>query len=292
MRQSVPHRLAVVVLNWRDLARTLRCVSHLDQCPQVETIVLVDNESDGRLEQEIERRGLARTVTIAGPRNLGYSSGVNLGIRHVLEDHTHVLLVNNDAVIEPDSIALLLDASVAAGDRCVVTPTVLRPDGSVESSGEVFRRLTFSVRPARIIEQANFLTFACVLVPTAVFASVGLLDERFFMYWEDVDFGLRCRAAGLSFAHARDATVYHERSASHSRAGGRIDVYSAFGVTRLAMGLGGLARVGGALRICLRFARRLARGEVRAAQAVMVGAYLGVSSRDLGADTMQRHFSW
>lgn len=104
------------------------------------------------------------------------------------------------------------------------------------------------------------------------------------MYWEDVDYGFRVREAGLSLEVVEGATVHHERSKSHSRAGNAIDLYSAHGLVVLAKKRGGVVLVLGLpVRLTARLLRRLLNRDFDAVKAVLRGArsgWRGLSAAD------------
>lgn len=263
--------VTAVVLNWRDRASTEACVSALLSEKAVTNVVLVDNESSGDLRHLISDR----VDLIEQGANLGFSRGVNIGIRAALSsDAAAVLVINNDAVVVPGCVDVLVRAWNERPTVGIFAPLVLNTDGSEQSTGGVFRPGRGSVVELSA-SPPNYLTWACVLVPRLTVEAIGLLDERFFMYWEDVDFGLRLRDAGLAMEVVPQAAVLHARSVSHSRAGAKIDRYSMHGLTLLSLKRGGRAAwIGLPVRLAGRILTRLgSRAHVRA---VLAGALDGV----------------
>jgi GT2 family glycosyltransferase len=263
-----------VVLNWRDAESTRTCVESLVAEPAVSHTVLVDNESTGEL-RSIESDGV---TLIEQEENLGFSRGVNIGVRAALEQGAQaVLVINNDALVESGAVAELIETWRAHGDRTgIVAPMVRYADGTLQSSGGRLR--PFDASTTDLVEpgEANYLTWACILLPRATTESIGLLDERFFMYWEDVDYGLRVLDAGLDLLVAERASVVHEKSKSHGRAGTAIDRYGARGLVVLARTRRGvLLYVGLPLRITARVLRRLLEGRPAHAAAVLKGVREG-----------------
>ena len=261
-------RIVAVVLNWRDAASTRRCVESLRNETGIDAIIVVDNESTGQL-RDMQGKDVHLSEQT---ENLGFSRGINVGLRHGLHEGADaVLVINNDAEVRAGSVdALVKGWELASGRVGMLAPIVLNPDGTEQSTGGFFRAWDASTRDlgARHI---NYLTWACVLVPRATLEVVGLLDEDFFMYWEDVDYGLRVGDAGLDLVVVRDAVVVHAKSASHGRAGNAIERYSARGLTLLCRKRGGVARfVGLPYRLGGRVLSRIPRGRAAVA-AVMAG---------------------
>jgi len=153
------------------------------------------------------------------PRNAGYAAGMNAGIAHLrARGCDRFLLLNNDAVLDPGCLLRLAEALdgpawAAAG------PVVLRAsDGRVESEGIRFeprwgrQRLAAhgeAFLPGEGRVAAESLSGAAWMLTAAALDRVGMLDEAYFHSFEDTDWCLRARAAGLSLALVRGAVVRH-----------------------------------------------------------------------------------
>lgn len=266
-----------VVLNWRDTERTERCLKSLLLEDDIHRVVLVDNESEGLLRGIAESSAAPKVQLLELQENLGFSAGVNHGIRAAFDDPTQFLLIiNNDAELVPGSLSELVRCASSHSNAGLLAPLILNPDGTRQSSGEFFNPWSFAVKPATNNLTPTFLTWACVLIPRRTLDVVGLLDETFFMYWEDTDYGLRCLAEGLDLVVVETARVVHEISSSHAKANRKIDLYSMLGVARLARKLGGRAYLGLLVRFGARFLRRALRRDFKGAFAVACGLVLGL----------------
>jgi GT2 family glycosyltransferase len=217
-------RLAAVVLNFRTAADTaIATGSLLASDRQPDDIIVVDNDADSACRNELARRGDAITYVQPGG-NLGFSGGMNVGIRLALDRGADfVLLVNSDVVVPPDCIGQLEAALAARPDTGIAGPLVLSrslPD-VVGSSGVDYNRGTGRMRHrgvGAIVDSAKNLADAEVdavsgclmLVARNVFDRVGLLDERYFFSFEEIDFCLRARAAGIGTRLVGGAVAYHE----------------------------------------------------------------------------------
>lgn len=223
--------VTAVILNWKDEKNTLACVEHLANSGDLKAIYIVNNEAAHPIQiSQSQKQTIATIHQISLPENRGFSAGINVGTRAALEaGATSILYINNDARIDAENLALLC-RELQQKHADVVAPVILNPDGTVQASGARISKFSLAVEEQISYDDADFLTFACVLITAETFRRVGLLDEAFFMYWEDVDFGLRVKAAGLSQRVVRDAVATHEVSSSRKIAGSRIDLYSAFGL--------------------------------------------------------------
>lgn len=220
--------LAAVVVNYRTPEQTAIAIRSLAASNRaVEQLIVIDNAGDGAARAALGPF-CPRVVYERTGRNLGFSGGVNVGIRRALEAGADaVLLVNSDALVPPDCIGKLTELFRSAPDVGIGGPLLLsrsNPD-RIASAG-----LTYSVRTGRMRQlhegapagahefrtrvDVDAVSGCVMLVRRAVFEAIGLLDERFFYSFEDLDFCLRARAAGFGTALAGRAVAYHEGGAS------------------------------------------------------------------------------
>lgn len=236
-------RVAVVVLDYNGAEETLACVRSVlgSLHPAVEVLV-VDNGSDARSVEAL-RAGLVPVtghepeegelgpdlppgsraarhgprVTFLGlPRNLGYTGGNNVGLRRALAlGCDAALLLNNDVVVPPDAIGRLVEALEADAGLGIVGALNVDPaDGKTVVEAGVRMDLVWldaHLVPPRThgVERVDKVMGSAMLVRSAVLREVGLLDERYFLYWEDTDFCFRARARGHGVAVSYDARVLH-----------------------------------------------------------------------------------
>jgi len=186
-------------------------------------VVIVDNASTDASGDDLQRL-LPDAVLLRAPENLGTAGGNNIGVRYCLEEaFDRILILNNDTVLTPDFLSKLV---AFADGRTIAVPKVLYRDdprlisthaGDFDWRFGLFRR-TFHGKPdgpatnrPRDLETASF---CCALVPAAAFREVGLLDERFFMYYEETDWLRHALAAGFRLRYDPEAVIYHMESAS------------------------------------------------------------------------------
>jgi GT2 family glycosyltransferase len=210
------------VLNYRTADDTRLAVASLRASRRdLADIIVVDNGSaDGAA-----LAGLGSRVTlIRAPRNLGYSGGMNLGIRDALRRGAErVLLVNSDVIVPPDCVERLersLDTTPRAG---IAGPRILaRADPDlIASEGMSYAPASGRMRHAQFgerIDEGRFVgdrvvdgvSGCLMLIARDVFDAIGLLDEDYFFSFEDLDFCLRARRAGYATVLSALATVHHE----------------------------------------------------------------------------------
>jgi hypothetical protein len=224
--------VSVVVLHWRGLADTLACLESLMRLDYPSShVIVVDNGSGDDLAAI--RRQFPQATVVENGRNLGFAGGSNVGIARALADGAeYVFLLNNDTEVAPDLLSRIVDAAESDPSIGIIGPTVLYYDPSdvIWSAGgtvgplaqtshlDVDERLPD--RPIVELRDVDYVTGCALLVSRAVVERIGVLDERFFAYFEEVDLCARAREAGFRVVHAPTGRVWHkiERTArAHSR---------------------------------------------------------------------------
>lgn len=215
--------LGVVVLHFGNVRDTQACLrSLLAADPRPARIVVVDNGGDGidRLLAAAAPPPSPRIELLSPGANLGYAGGMNLGIRTLMSDEEVrvIVLLNNDTVAAPDVFRGLGEALREGSGVHLATPRILYDDSDrTWSAGErvcyplLWARSYSAAPPARRI---NGVTGCAMAVRREVFERIGLFDENYFAYVEDVDFCLRANAAGFRFTCCPESVVYHNASSS------------------------------------------------------------------------------
>lgn len=200
-------------------------------------VVVVDNQSnDGSvsaIRMWLERNDKdAKVLLIEAPHNRGFASGNNIGIRAVEADN--YLLLNSDTLIRVGAIETLMNATREYPEMGLFSPRLEWPDGTGQEScfrfqtpfsefiaasktrliGHILRRFVVAQPVQSESFRPDWTSFACVLIRSQVFDSVGLLDEGYFMYFEDAEFCYRARNNGWNILHDPRARVVHLRGGS------------------------------------------------------------------------------
>lgn len=249
---------SVIVVNWRQPELTLRCLAALAKQETTRTIevILVENEAVPGAA-DVFRQAYPHVRVIEDPRNSGFAGGVTSGIAASTGDV--VVLVNNDAVPDPDFVDQGLDAlesagvTVAAVSATVVLEGLFVPASSADDhtlrglDGALWRRALDSEGGKALLNgtgismnaQANGhdrewlspvdavretgepfgFSGGAAFVRRRALDEVGGFDESLFMYYEDLDVSWRLRLAGYRIEHAPGARVVHRHAASSSSGG-------------------------------------------------------------------------
>ena len=231
--QSVPELIIIIVsYNTRDCLDACLRSLHAPAPRCSHTIVVVDNGSRDGSVARVRAAWPAVRVIDAG-RNLGYAAANNAAIRAT--DSELLLLLNSDTLVPPGAVDRLVTQLRVRAEAAAVGPRLTDADGNVELSwgppvtpwSAAWRKLQGALLARRVpalsawiaaaasrARYAAWLSGACLLVRRADAHAVGLLDERFFLYFEDVDFCLALRRRGRRMRFVPEVTVIHHRGRS------------------------------------------------------------------------------
>lgn len=222
--------LSIIIVSFNARRDLERCLESLRAAPPVATheIVVVDNGStDGSAEAAREVAGVR---VIESGANLGFARANNVGIRETTG--TNILLLNSDTIVPAGAIDQLIAELDRDSGVAVVGPRLIDGTGCAELSfGQMitpwheFRQKRRSKSPAvealtRQRQEPDWVSGACLLVRRADAEAVGGLDERYFMYTEDVDFCAAIRARGRRILFVPEVEVVHLRGRSAASAPG------------------------------------------------------------------------
>lgn len=218
---NVNPRVTCIVLNWNGWQDTVDCLEVLNVSTYSNiSVLVVDNGSTDDSVSRI-RNAHPGVAIIETRRNLGFAGGNNAGIRHALaQGAEYVWLLNNDTTPAPDALsALVAKATSDSGLGAVASVSYYADTPSeVEAWGGAhvnlwcgFGRNSTQPRPD---EWFHSLNGTSLLISKAALEDAGLLDEGFFLYWEDTEFCLRLRKRGWRLGAAPDSAIIHKVSAS------------------------------------------------------------------------------
>lgn len=224
--------ISVVIVNHNGgpiLLQTLDRVARLGKV--IAEVIVADNGSTDDSREQIKKRHPEVLLLELG-RNLGFGAANNRAVAFARSDK--VLLLNSDAWPAPGAVEKLaaeLDARPRVGLAC---PLLFYPDNKPQFHwapatsifGEAVQRLRNRYERKRWIHRlrwpGGFYTAACVLVRKSAFEAIGGFDERFFLYFEDVDLCLRLRRAGWKLRSVATARAFHIKGGSQNRTEGDV----------------------------------------------------------------------
>jgi len=219
----MPLDLSIVIVSFNARADLERCLASLVASPPTRSheIVVVDNASTDGSAEAARRRPHVHVIDAGA--NRGFAAANNIGIRATTG--TNILLLNSDTFVPPGAIESLLHEFDAHPDVAIAGPRLVDGEGRPELSfGDMVsplaqlrqkRRQRGDVDGLTRREQyPDWVTGACLLVRRTDAEAVGLLDERYFMYLEDVEFCAAVRARGRRVLFTPRVEVTHLRGRS------------------------------------------------------------------------------
>jgi hypothetical protein len=269
--------VSIVILNYKQRGLVKQCIKGIvSSQPQLEyEIIVVDNASnDGTLEMvetvftPPEEHQLTLPVapsmkippiiTIQAERNGGFAIGNNLGIAKARG--TYIMVINPDIAVVPGSIEAMHLFMEQHSDIGILGPKLINPDGSVQHSCRrypnfftpLYRRTFFGHLPfaRRSLDyylmvdfdhvtstDVDWLFGACLFIRTSVVEKVGAFDERFFMYFEDLDLCRRVWQAGYRVTYLVTITMVHYHQRLSAERSGLLGLLSHGGRIHVASGI-------------------------------------------------------
>lgn len=279
-----PPPVACVVLNWRGLGDTLRCLESLEKVEyQALSVLTVDNGSaDG--SPDAIHRAFPKVTVIELSENRGFAGGNSAGIQRAEKAGAkYVWLLNNDAAAEPDTLWPMVMAAEADPHLAMVGSLIydLEPPQRLQEWGGGWfspwsgRAQAHRERPPQ--ERLAYITGASALIRAEALTAVGGLDCAYFLYGEDVDLGFRLRVAGWRLGVATASRVRHKQWSSPTASLQR-DFYinaAAARTQRKHYQFAAVRTVSGAAR---RSAKSVLTGRWRRARAMWLGTAAGWKS--------------
>lgn len=239
--------VSIVVLNWNGWRDTIECLESLSSFTErgEAGVVVVDNGSSDDSVSQLrswmtkQPRSDEANVLLEAEQNLGYAAGNNIGIRLALSrpQCEFVWLLNNDTRADPESLPELLRCARAHNDVGAFGSTIAdywRPDITQCAGGARYNALTTLNRSLLAgmpltkavqhepVLRLDYISGAAMFLRAQAVKRVGLLDETFFLYFEELDYARRLTKAGYSIAWCPDSIIFHKGgSSAGSRSSGR-----------------------------------------------------------------------
>lgn len=239
MQESQSLLLAIVIVNFRTAGMVIDCLKTL--LPELDDVdgkvVIVDNCSGDNSPEMIQDWLLlhdtaGKVLFVQSELNTGFAGGNNIGIQSIKA--RYYLLLNSDTLIRQGAIRSIVDTAMKFPEAGLISPRLEWPDergqescfrfsspltefSSAAQTGlidKVLNKYIVALPVQTQIALPEWTSFACVLIRDEVFSRVGLLDDGYFMYYEDVEFCHRARKDGFVIVHNPESRVVHLRGGS------------------------------------------------------------------------------
>lgn len=223
-------KVSVIILHLNDVDGLLECLASLRGLlyPDFDVLLVHNGPRDPALEEKTAPFSAMLAEVIHTGENFGFARGSNIGIKRALENGAdYVFLLNDDTVVSPDFMDILVNEAEKEPLAGMLGPEVLYfgDRERIAFAGAKFDQAagTFSfpradelsdASSASVPVESDYITGCALLVKKSLMDKIGLLDERFFLYWEDSDWGLRAQKAGFRCLVVPAARIWHKVSAS------------------------------------------------------------------------------
>ncbi len=231
--------VSIILVNYRSREKTRNCLFSLrkaDFSGISHEIIIIDNSEKDDFGDEF-RRDFSEVTFVRSGSNGGMGSGNNLGARQA--KGSFLLILNPDTMVRPDAVKRLFDAMKDRDDIGIAGPKLLNPDGTLQYSCLRFPKVWTPILRRTILgrlapeylgrylmtdfdhrqsRDVDWMMGSCLLIRADFFRRVGGFDERFFMYFEDIDLCRRAWREGLRVVYCPDSVVIHDHARGSARA--------------------------------------------------------------------------
>lgn len=246
--------ISIIIVNHNTNQETKDCLNTLLDCKDANyktRIIIVDNGS--KIPLSLAKSYLEKNIeVIRSEANLGFTGGNNLGLSHAIKTYNsdYFLLINNDTLVDPFFLSNLYQTIKANAKIGLVTPKIYfaknyeyhKNTYEKTQKGRViwfaggiidWRNLIAYHRGVDEVDrqqfdqisEVDFATGCCMLIKREVIESVGILDKKFFLYLEDVDFCCRAKKKGFTIIYQPQAFIWHKNASSSGGSGSHLQIY-------------------------------------------------------------------
>ncbi len=244
----------ISILNFNSRDETINCLKSIKELAVDNfkiNVVLIDNASLEKLDLKENFIDPIPLKIVKEEKNLGFAGGHNVGLRYAFGNKgDYVLILNNDAFLEKDALSEMFKTAESNKNIGIVVPKIYFAKGfefhkkrySKKELGRVFWYAGGEVDWKNVIgfhrgvdqvdkgqydkrEETNYATGCCMLLSRDVLDKVGLLDENYFLYYEDGDLSQRVKKAGYKIIYEPRAICYHENASSTGGSGSSLQDY-------------------------------------------------------------------
>lgn len=247
--------ISIIVVHYNTLVETKACLESLLKIRKSThfstQIILVDNASKKKFLIPKSLKN-SKIHLIRSEANLGFTGGYNLGLSHAVKDYNsdYFLLLNSDTEVEADFLEILYQKIKEDPKIGLVSPKIY-----FYKNNEFYKKSYSRNQKGRVIwyaggsidwpnlntfhrnvdeidrgqcksnHEIDFVTGCCVLIRRECLETVGILDKKYFLYFEDVDYSLRMKKHGYKLSFASEAVIYHKNAISSGGSGSPMQSY-------------------------------------------------------------------
>lgn len=215
--------LGIVIVNWNSYQVTSVCLASLRECTYSDyEIILVDNGSNDH-SGDLLKKNYPEVTLLRNSENLGFTGGNNKGIEYALQSGKElIMLLNNDTIITPNFVEPLVEKLQNDSRIGAVQPKIMfnQERHIIWNAGSEYSKTWSLTKTIGVGERDSgqfdrgraipWVTGCCFLVRSPIVRKIGLLDDDFFIYYEDTDWSFRIVRAGYDLWYCPESKIYHE----------------------------------------------------------------------------------
>ena len=213
--------IAIIIVNWKQYELTINCLLSLKKLEYKNwKVILVDNESNFEKINKI-KSDFTKVEVIECKENLGFASANNIGIKYAIKNKIeYLMLLNNDTEVNKKFLAPLLNSFKNDNLLGAVQPLIMNYNNRAKvwnAGGYLNNFFGFPYTNKKLNNknrQIDWITGCCIVLKTKVIKKVGLIDEDFFAYYEDVDWSLRIKKLGYKLGVVESSVIFHHGTKS------------------------------------------------------------------------------
>lgn len=250
-------KICIVILNWNRFNETKECLDSLTKLEKEHyyiKVLVIDNASTDGSSQKIKDYLNSFSLCselIVNHENLGFAGGNNIGIKKAIQENfDYILLINNDTIADPKLISNLAQVASQDSQAGLLTGKIYFAPGfeyhknryKEDERGKVIWYAGGLIDWDNIycshqgvdevdkgqyekISETNFITGCCMLIRKEVVEKIGLFDEKYYLYLEDVDLSVRAKRAGYKLLFVPEAKLWHKNASSSGKPGSALHTY-------------------------------------------------------------------
>ncbi len=218
-------KIAIIVLNWNTYKLTKKCLKSLSKISYKNfQILLVDNASKDGSGTKLNRE-FTPEIYFSNSTNLGFTGGNNIALENLDQSFDYVLLLNSDTEVDPSFLEPLVHRMNLEPNTGAIQPLIFNYENSktIWNAGGSFNRFlgtSDTIGKGKTLDSlkrekfTEWISGCCILIRREAIEKVGLLDDRFFAYYEDVDWSLRMKESGFNLGVEYQSNIFHHQGGS------------------------------------------------------------------------------
>lgn len=218
-------KVYIIILNWNGWKDTIECLNSVIKSDYFNYhILIVDNNSSDESLEKIENwqnsNVKVRSTLLRSNKNLGYSGGNNIGIRYALkrEDFKYIWILNNDTVVKKDALSILIERMESDSRIGICGSQLMYYEfpNEVQALGGTYNKIlgiSKCITQEDELHKLDYIVGASMVVSKRFLEEIGLLNEEYFLYYEELDWAMRAKGK-FRLACAVRSIVYHKEGAS------------------------------------------------------------------------------